>query len=97
MPTYISLMKLTPKGIQEIKDSPVRLERARQLARTMGGDIKQFYLVTGQYDMVTISEAPDDATLARFLLTIGSQGAISTETFRAFTEDEYRAIIAGLP
>ena len=60
----------------------------------MGGE---FYLVAGQYDMVVVSECPDDETAARVMLAIGSAGNVRTETLRAFTEDEYRKIIAGLP
>jgi hypothetical protein len=55
------------------------------------------YLVMGRYDTVAIGEAPDDKTAAKIALTIGSKGALRTETFRAFTEDEYRKIIAELP
>ena len=51
----------------------------------------------GKYDMVVVSETPDDETAARVALSIGSGGAARTETLRAFTEDEYREIIAGLP
>jgi uncharacterized protein with GYD domain len=51
----------------------------------------------GRYDTVAIGEAPDDKTAAKIALTVGSKGALRTETFRAFTEDEYRKIIAELP
>ena len=53
--------------------------------------------VMGQYDEIVVSEAPDDETVAKLALSIGSAGAIRTETFRAFTEDEYRKVIAALP
>jgi uncharacterized protein with GYD domain len=51
----------------------------------------------GQYDVVIVAEAPDDETIAKCALNLGSKGAVSTETLRAFTEDEYRKIIAALP
>jgi uncharacterized protein with GYD domain len=51
----------------------------------------------GRYDIVAISEAPDDETAAKVALAIGSAGNVTTETLRAFTEDEYRAIVAALP
>jgi len=51
----------------------------------------------GRYDMVVVAEAPDDETVAKLAIAIGSAGAIRTETLRAFTEDEYRKIIAALP
>ena len=63
----------------------------------MGGEIKEIYLVMGQYDLVVIGEVPDDETAAKLGLMIGSGGAIRPETLRAFTEDEYRNIIASLP
>ncbi len=53
-------------------------------------------MVTGQHDMVVILEAPDDAALARAILNATSQGSVTSETCRAFTEDEYRQIIGGL-
>lgn len=51
----------------------------------------------GRYDLIAVVEAPDDKSVARLVLTFGSGGAIRTETLRAFTEDEYRQIIAALP
>ncbi len=97
MPTYITLAHYTQEGITNIKESPARLDAVKQLAQSMGGTIKEFYLTTGQYDMVVISEGPDDDTMAKMMLTVSSTGAVRTETIRAFTEDEYRKIIAGLP
>jgi len=97
MPTYISLINLTQEGIKNIKESPDRLDAAKKAFQAFGGELKEFYLVMGQYDMVVVSEGPDDETAAKLALVIGSQGAISTETLRAFTEEEYRKIIAELP
>jgi uncharacterized protein with GYD domain len=63
----------------------------------MGAEVKEFYLVMGQYDMVVVAEAPDRETVAKLALAIGAGGAIRTETLPAFTEDEYRQVVAGLP
>lgn len=97
MPTYISLLNWTPKGIESIRESPSRVDAGRELFRKLGGDLKAFYLTMGRYDMVSIFEAPDDATLARGGLTLASRGNVRTETLRAFTEEEYRRIIQTLP
>jgi len=97
MATYISLLRYTQQGIQNIKESPARLDKAKQAFRAMGGELKEFYLVMGRYDAVVVSEAPDDETAAKLTLAIGSAGAIRTETLRAFPEEEYRKIIAALP
>lgn len=97
MATYITLLRYTQQGIENIKESPARLEAAKQAFQAMGAELKAFYLVTGRYDAVVISEAPDDETVAKLALVIGMQGAVRTETLRAFSEDEYRKIIAALP
>ena len=97
MATYISLVRWTETGIKDVKQSPARLEAAKKAYKAAGGELKQFYLVLGKYDMVVIGEGPDDETAAKLALTIGAAGAIRTETLRAFTEDEYRKIIAALP
>jgi len=97
MATYISLINYTQAGIEKIKESPARLDAARKAFKSMGAELKQWYLVTGQYDAVVVTEAPDDETVAKLLLTIGALGNVRTQTFRAFTEDEYRRIVAALP
>jgi len=97
MPTYISLIRFTQKGMETIKDGPKRLDAAKQRLRAAGGELKAFYLVTGQYDAVAISELPNDEAAARLALGTGSMGNVRTETLRAFSEDEYRKIIAALP
>lgn len=97
MPTYVSLLRYTEQGMKNIKESPARLDAVRDMFKTMGAELKAFYLVTGQYDAISIAEAPDEATMAKILLALGSKGNVRTESFRAFTEQEYRKIIAGLP
>jgi uncharacterized protein with GYD domain len=97
MATYITLCSLTQKGVENIKQSPARLDAAKKAFQAMGAELKAFYLVMGQYDAIVVAEAPDEETVAKLSLAIGSAGAIRTETFRAFTENEYRKIIAELP
>ena len=97
MSTYIMLHHYTQKGIENIKQSPTRLDAVREAFKVMGAELKQFYMVAGQYDIVTITEAPDDETMAKCALAVGSKGTVTTETLRAFTEEEYRKIIAALP
>ena len=97
MPSYITLYNWTQKGIEEIKESPARLDAAKAAVQAMGGKVVGFYLVQGRYDMVVISEGPDDETAAKTALAIGSKGSVRSETMRAYTEDEYRKIISELP
>ena len=74
-----------------------RLDAAKRTFEAAGGKLLAFYLVTGQYDAVFISEAPDNETAARIALATCSLGNVRTETLPAFTEDEYRKIVAALP
>lgn len=97
MPTYVTLINYTQQGVEKIKQSPSRLDAAKEAFRAAGAEIKAFYLVLGRYDIVLVAEAPDAETVAKLALAIGSQGAVRTETLRAFTEEEYRGIIASLP
>jgi uncharacterized protein with GYD domain len=97
MPTYIALLKWTPQGLQNLEQSPSRLDAARKSLESAGVTMKDFYMVTGRYDMVAVCEAPDDGVMARALLSITSKGDFTSETCRAFTEQEYRQIIGALP
>lgn len=97
MPTYISLLRFTQQGIEKIKESPARLDAAKLAFKSMGAELKEFYLVTGAYDIVLVSEAPNDEVMAKLALSIGAKGSVRTETLRAFKEDEYRKIISALP
>jgi len=96
MATFISLLNFTEQGIATIKDSPKRLQQARDSLEPMGIAISRFYLTMGEYDAVAIIDAPDAVTAAKALLAIGSQGNISSTTLTAFEEDEYREIIGSL-
>jgi len=97
MPTYITLVNFTQKGIENIKESPARLDKVKQAIAAVGGESKAFYLTMGHYDMVVISEAPNDEAYATTMLAIGASGAVRSETLKAFTEEEYRKIIASIP
>ena len=94
MPTYITLLHFTQKGIETIKESPARLDRAKHAFKAAGAELKAFYLVTGRYDAVAVVEAPNDEVVAKIALGNASMVNIRSETLRAFTEDEYRKIIA---
>jgi uncharacterized protein with GYD domain len=97
MATYISLIKFTQQGLVTIKEGPGRLDQGRETLKAFGSELRAFYLTMGRYDVVAISEAPDDASAAKVALAIGSAGNVATETLRAFTEAEYREIVAALP
>jgi uncharacterized protein with GYD domain len=97
MPTYIPLIRFTEKGMETIEEGLTRLDAAKQRFRAAGGELKTFHLVTGQYDVVAISELPNDEAVARVGLDNGPTGNVRTETLRTFSEGEYWKIIAALP
>jgi len=97
MPTYITLAQWTAKGIENVKDSPARLQKAKDAIKAAGGEFKAFYMTMGRYDMVIVSEAPNDEAYAKTMLAIASAGSVRTETLKAFNEDEYKKIITSLP
>jgi len=94
--TYIALMNWTDQGIRNVRESPKRLDAARKMLEEMGGSFKTFYLTMGEYDMVAVMEAPDDAVAARFALQIGGGGNVRTRTLKAFPEAAFREITAQL-
>jgi len=96
MTTYIVLINWTDQGVRSVKESPRRLDAAKKQLGDMGGSFKQFFLTMGEYDMVAVCEAPDDAVMARFGLTLGTLGNVRTKTLKAFPEAAYREIIASL-
>lgn len=97
MHTYIALVDYTEQGMDNITDSPDRLDDAKALAESMGGELTDWYLTFGEHDAVAIGEFPDDETYARFALAVNSLGYVQTRTLKAFTESEYVDLVAGIP
>jgi uncharacterized protein with GYD domain len=92
----VMLINWTEQGMKNVRESPARLDAARKLLADMGGSFKEFYLTMGEYDMVVIGEASDDAVMARFALSLGMKGNVRTRTLKAFPEAAYREIINSL-
>lgn len=97
METYITFGQFTQQGVVNIKEGPARLDAAKQAIENAGGKMLGFYLTMGRYDFVSITQAPNADAVATILLILGSQGNVRTETARAFTEEEYKNIVANLP
>jgi uncharacterized protein with GYD domain len=97
MPTYISLVQFTDKGIQAAKDTTRRIADWSAKVQSMGVSVKQMYWTLGQYDQVCVFEAPDDETAASVLLAADILGNIRTQTLRAFSSSEMEKILAKVP
>jgi uncharacterized protein with GYD domain len=96
MPTYITLADWTGEGIAKAKESPRRLQQAREVFSAHGGEMTDFYMTMGSHDMVVISTFPDDESYAKAMLKIAGGGSVRSETLKAFTENEYRDICDAL-
>ena len=97
MPTYVSMMKLTEKGIKDIKSAPERVDEAVKGMEAVGGKLLGFYMVMGEYDYISISEGPSDEVALTFLLGLGAAGYVRTTTLKAFTLEEMKGMIAKMP
>ena len=97
MPTYISLVQFTDKGIQAAKQTTQRVTDWATKVKSMGVNIKDMYWTLGQYDQVCVFEAPNDETAASVLLAADRLGNIRTQTMRAFTSSEMKMILDKAP
>jgi uncharacterized protein with GYD domain len=97
MPAYISLVNFTDQGIRDAKNSVKRARDFEKALNAVGGRKIGIWWTLGQYDLVVISEGPDDETATRLLLATGMQGNVRTMTMRCFSEEEMERIVQGLP
>jgi len=97
MPTYISLVRFTDKGIQAVKETTQRVTDWAARVKSMGVSIKDMYWTLGRYDQVCVFEAPNDETAASVLLAADMLGNIRTQTMRAFTSSEMQTILDKAP
>ena len=97
MPTFIAMLSWTDQGIRGVKDSPKRLLAAREAAKKLGVEIKQVFLTTGEFDLLSILEAANGDNVAKLIMTLGSQGNLRSRTVRAWPEAEYMKLISELP
>lgn len=97
MPAYVILNKFTQQGARNVKETVTRARAARQAIQAAGGKVIGIWWTQGQYDSVLITEVPDEETGMQMLLSVAMQGNISTETLRAYSEEEMERIIQKLP
>ena len=96
MNTYMILFNWTEQGIRTVREAGGRLDGLKRTLEDLGGKVQSFYLTMGPYDTVAVVTLPDDATMAKLALSLGAVGNVRTLTMRAFSEPEYRAILASL-
>jgi uncharacterized protein with GYD domain len=95
MPTYVALARFTDQGFKVVKDTVKRTEAFRKAAKEQGAEVKEFVWTMGDYDMVTIIEAPDDETMSAVMLNALQSGNITAHKLRAFSSVEMERILRG--
>jgi uncharacterized protein with GYD domain len=91
MPTYIMLTNLTADGVKTLKNNPSRVHEVNKEVEQLGVKVLNQWATLGQYDFITVVEAPDEATMAKVSVELGSRGTTTNETLtaldaQAFTE-----------
>src|SRR3954447_23815591 len=89
MPTYIMLSSLTPEGVQTVKNNPQRIKEVNHELEQLGASVKAQWSTLGRFDFVNVVEAPDEATMARVSLELGSRGTARYETLVAIPVDDF--------
>lgn len=96
MPGFIILAKFTQQGIADIAGAPDRIAQFKAAAEKMGVTVVGIWATMGRYDYVVVLDGPDDKTVSALAVATSSKGTVTTETVRAFSEDELGEIIAKL-
>jgi uncharacterized protein with GYD domain len=96
MPMYVVLSNFTESGRSDIKNTSERLNRLGSVADKLGVKVVANAITMGQYDVVTILDAPDDATVARVIGTVLSRGYVTTQTMRGFSVEEFGQVTSNL-
>ena len=91
MPTFVMLSTLTPEGVQTLKSNPQRVLEVNKEIEQLGASVKAQWAVLGRYDFVNVVEAPDESTMARVSLELGSRGTAQYETLSAIPIDDFIA------
>src|SRR4051794_36666696 len=89
MPTYIMLSSLTPEGVQTVKNNPQRIREANHEIEQLGASVKAQWATLGRSGFVNVVEAPDEGTMARVSLELGSRGTARYETLIAIPVDDF--------
>jgi uncharacterized protein with GYD domain len=96
MPHYIALVSFTDQGIKDVKNSVKRLDTVEKIAAKHKVKVLQIHWAMGKYDLVVTFDAPDDAAMSAFTLENAHLGNVRTETFRAYTREEFADIIKAI-
>ena len=93
MPTFIMLTQLSPEGVQTVKNNPGRIREVNKEIESLGATVKAQWAVLGRFDFVNVVEAPDEKTMARVSMELGSRGTARYESLAAIPIDDFIAAL----
>ncbi|MFI5027963.1 MAG: GYD domain-containing protein [Solirubrobacterales bacterium] len=93
MPTYVMLTNLTADGVRTLKNNPGRVAEVNSEVEQIGAKVVAQYATLGQYDFITIVEAPDDQTMAKISVELGSRGTMTSQTLTAIPSADLANVI----
>lgn|SRR5690348_17043405 len=94
MPAFIILTNFTDQGVRSVKDTVKRAEKFKELAKQSGATVKELYWTLGQYDVVSVVEAPDLTSITALGLSLGMAGNVRTQTLPAFSAEDMAKVLA---
>jgi uncharacterized protein with GYD domain len=93
MAMFVMLTNLTPEGVQTLKNNPTRVQEVNKEVEQLGVTVKEQWATLGPYDFITIVEAPDEKTMAKVSVELGSRGTMTSQTLAAIPADELAAAL----
>jgi uncharacterized protein with GYD domain len=88
MPTYVMLTNLTADGVRTLKNNPGRVAEVNNEVEQIGAKVLAQYATLGQYDFISVVEAPDDQTMAKISVELGSRGTMTSQTLTAIPSED---------
>ena len=89
MQTYIMLTRLTSDGVKSMKNNPGRVHEVNKEVEQLGVKVVNQWAVLGEYDWVSVIEAPDEQAMAKLSVEMGSRGTVVNETLIAIDAEEF--------
>ena len=89
MPVFIMLTRLTSNGVKTLKDNPGRVQEVNKEVEQLGVKVVNQWATLGEYDFVSVVEAPDETTMAKVSVELGSRGTTANETMAAIPAEEF--------
>jgi uncharacterized protein with GYD domain len=93
MPTYIMLTRLTPDGVKTVKDNPSRVQEVNKEVEQLGVKVLNQWATLGEYDFISVIEAPDEKAMAKLSIEMGSRGTVMNQTMTAIDVEEFTSAL----